>query len=119
MSIVAALTNVLTNCFCALPVRLPLFTPAPLIFLRQIFLTISQATYWWDRWTNPDALMFFGDNTYEQLYYARQWWVPTGVVGVALMTVVTYIGWWYQRSLRYRFDHLIEKIDHVNYTATA
>lgn len=30
------------------------------------------------------------------------------------MTIVAYIGWWYQRSLRQRYCDLVSKIDHVN-----
>ncbi|KAI1380464.1 hypothetical protein F4677DRAFT_406944 [Hypoxylon crocopeplum] len=85
------LTNVLTNCFCAIP-----------------------AKYWWDRWSNPNALIFVDDATYEQIYYAQKYWFPTGVVGVVFMVIVTYIGWWYQRSLRQRFHALVAKIDYVN-----
>ncbi|KAI1416456.1 hypothetical protein F5Y13DRAFT_177574 [Hypoxylon sp. FL1857] len=85
------LTNVLTNCFCAVPAR-----------------------YWWDRWTNPDALIFVDDATYEQLYYAEKWWFPAGVAGVVFMTFVAYIGWWYQRSLRHRFHDLVEQIDYIS-----
>ncbi|KAI1472938.1 uncharacterized protein F4812DRAFT_410949 [Daldinia caldariorum] len=85
------LTNVLTNCFCALP-----------------------AKYWIDRWTNPDALIFVDDSTWEQLYYAEKWWFPAGVVGVVFMTIVAYIGWWYQRSLRQRYCDLVDKIDHIS-----
>ncbi|KAI1478035.1 hypothetical protein F4774DRAFT_386704 [Daldinia eschscholtzii] len=85
------LTNVLTNCFCAIP-----------------------AKYWWNRWTNPDALIFVDDATWEQLYYAEKWWFPAGVVSVVFMIIVAYIGWWYQRSLRQRYYDLVEKIDHVN-----
>ncbi|KAI1803274.1 hypothetical protein F4811DRAFT_572212 [Daldinia bambusicola] len=85
------LTNVLTNCFCALP-----------------------AKYWIDRWTNPEALIFVDDSTWEQLYYAEKWWFPAGVVGVVFMTIVAYIGWWYQRSLRQRYCDVVDNIDHVN-----
>ncbi|KAK6956912.1 hypothetical protein Daesc_002194 [Daldinia eschscholtzii] len=85
------LINVLTNCFCAVP-----------------------AKYWWDRWTNPNALIFVDDATWEQLYYAEKWWFPAGVVSVVFMIIVAYIGWWYQRSLRQRYYDLVEKIDHVN-----
>ncbi|KAI0113123.1 hypothetical protein F4814DRAFT_420626 [Daldinia grandis] len=85
------LTNVLTNCFCAIP-----------------------AIHWRDRWTNPEALIFVDDSTWEQLYYAEKWWFPTGVASVIFMTIVTYIGWWYQRSLRQRYCDLVGKIDHVN-----
>ncbi|KAL7622010.1 hypothetical protein AAE478_007511 [Parahypoxylon ruwenzoriense] len=85
------LMNVLTNCFCA-----------------------TQAKYWSDRWTNPNALIFVDDATSEQIYYAQKWWFPAGVVAVVFMVVVAYIGWWYQRSLRQRFHNLVTKIDYVN-----
>ncbi|OTB09441.1 hypothetical protein M426DRAFT_79558 [Hypoxylon sp. CI-4A] len=84
------LINVLTNCFCALP-----------------------AQYWWSRWTNPDALIFFDDSTKDQLDYAQRYWFPAGVVSVVFMVIVAYIGWWYQRSLRHRFSDLVDKIDYV------
>ncbi|KAI1141452.1 hypothetical protein F5Y05DRAFT_423271 [Hypoxylon sp. FL0543] len=86
-----SLTNVLTNCFCAIPAR-----------------------YWWDRWSNPEALVFVDDATYEQLYYAQKWWFPAGVAGVVFMTFVAYIGWWYQRSLRHRFHELVDQIDYIS-----
>ncbi|KAI0178746.1 hypothetical protein GGR52DRAFT_271009 [Hypoxylon sp. FL1284] len=85
------LANVLTNCFCALP-----------------------AKYWWDRWSNPDALIFVDDATYEQVYYAQKWWFPAGIVSVVFMVVVVYIGWWYQRNLRQRFHDLVENIDYID-----
>ncbi|KAI0387380.1 hypothetical protein F5Y04DRAFT_3691 [Hypomontagnella monticulosa] len=82
------LMNVLTNCLCAIPAR-----------------------HWLNLWTSPDALIFVDDATYEQIYYAQMWWFPAGVISVIFMIVVTYIGWWYQRSLRQRFHGLVSKID--------
>ncbi|KAK0628787.1 hypothetical protein B0T17DRAFT_614660 [Bombardia bombarda] len=77
-------------------------------------ICLIQAKHWWDRNTNPDALMFFGSATREQLYYANMWWLSAGIVSAVFMVVVAYTGWWYQHSLRLRFRDLVAKIDHVD-----
>jgi len=67
-----------------------------------------------DRNRTPDALALFGSATWQQLYYANTWWLPTGIVSAVFMVVVAYIGWWFQRSLRLQFRDLASKIDHVD-----
>lgn len=63
---------------------------------------------------NPDALIFFGRATYEQIYYAQKWWFLAGIVGVAFLVIIGYIGWWHQRSLRHHFHLLVSKLDFVD-----
>ena len=64
--------------------------------------------------TNPGAQIFWNSATIEQIYYAKKWWFPAGIAGTAFLALITYLGWWYQRSLRIRFHKLAENIDHVN-----
>jgi hypothetical protein len=61
---------------------------------------------------DPRAAIFWNSATYEQIYYAKRYWFPAGIVGTTFLTFVAYLGWWYQRSLRLRFHNLAEKVDH-------
>jgi hypothetical protein len=61
---------------------------------------------------DPRAALFFNSATIEQIYYAKKFWFPGGIVGTTFLTFVAYLGWWYQRSLRVRFHTLTTKIDH-------
>ncbi|KAL2142361.1 hypothetical protein VTI28DRAFT_1254 [Corynascus sepedonium] len=85
-----------------------------LIGLYNNCICLIQAKYWLDRNRTPDALALFGSATWQQLYYANTWWLPTGIVSAVFMVVVAYIGWWFQRSLRLQFRDLASKIDHVD-----
>lgn len=61
---------------------------------------------------DPRAALFWNSATIEQIYYAKKFWFPGGIVATAFLTFVAYLGWWYQRSLRARFHLLTTKIDH-------
>jgi len=64
--------------------------------------------------TNPDATIFWNSATDAQLYYSQKWWFPAGVAGTVFIAAIAYLGWWYQKHLRSRFHHLVERISDVD-----
>jgi len=61
-------------------------------------------------WSSKDASLVISTNTAASIFYAQEYWVPTGVTSIVLLIVVCYVGWWYQRHWRLRFNELIVKI---------
>ena len=51
--------------------------------------------------------MNLATDTKEARYNSR-FWTGTGYAALVFMIVVTYLGWWYQRYLRKRFDSLVD-----------
>jgi hypothetical protein len=64
--------------------------------------------------TNPDATIFWNSATDSQLYYSQEWWFPAGVAGTVFIAAIAYLGWWYQKHLRSRFHHLVERMSDVD-----
>lgn len=73
-----------------------------------------QAAYWLDRFNHPSAVIWWNRGTDIQIYYAQTWWFPAGAVGTVFLAVVSCAGWWYQRGLRIKFAHMVEKLPHVD-----
>ena len=67
-------------------------------------------------WRHPVGKLWYnlGTNSAEDIQMAKTWWMGTGAGAVAFLGVTCYVGWWYQRRLRYQFKLLIEKIDEVS-----
>jgi hypothetical protein len=75
------------NCLCALPVQ-----------------------YWHNR-SVPDAYVFMGSNSSNDIRAADTFWVNTGIAAVVFLCVTCYAGWWYQRMLRYTFRDIAEHLE--------
>ena len=74
------------NCLCVLPMK-----------------------YW--RRSELDHIMPISTNSAESIRHAATYWKDTGITAIAFLGFISYVGWWYQRRLRYHFKVLIEKID--------
>lgn len=66
-------------------------------------------TVWHRRYENE--LLVISTNSKDDIYRARTFWKGTGITAVVFLTSVSFIGWWYQKRLRYQFKKLIERID--------
>ena len=63
------------------------------------------------RWRNPDDVMIpISTNTKDKIYYASHMWTGTGSGAIAFLGFVTFVGWWYQKRLRYQFKKIIKKM---------
>ncbi len=78
--------GVFRNCLCTLPVR-----------------------YW--RRSAFDTEFPISTNSAEAIQNAVTYWKGTGVTAVTFLGFISYVGWWYQRRLRYQFKLLVDQID--------
>lgn len=61
-------------------------------------------------WISKQGFLVIGTNTAERIYYARRFWLQTGVASIILLIVTCYVGWWYQRHWRIRFTRIIDEL---------
>lgn len=79
--------GVYRNCLCAIP----------LIYWRQL--------------NGPEAWLNMGSNSAESIKNANTYWRGLGISSLVLLCVASYVGWWYQRRLRYSFRHIAEQLE--------
>jgi len=77
--------GVYRNCLCSIPI-----------------------SYW--RRSRFDTTFQISTNSAEDIK-ARTRWKGTGVSAVVFLGFISYVGWWYQRRLRYKFKLLVDQID--------
>jgi hypothetical protein len=83
------LMGVYRNCFCALPIQ-----------------------YWYNR--RAEEVSFpISSNTKDDIYSAETFWKGLGGGAVGILCLTCYIGWWYQRRLRFNFGYIAENIEGV------
>jgi hypothetical protein len=63
-------------------------------------------------WLDKDMTLFLSSNNKIDIVEALHWWRTTGAVATGFLGVICYIGWWYQRRLRFRFRILVHLLDH-------
>jgi len=54
-------------------------------------------------WADGRFRYVVSTNTPDMIYYAKQYWMPTGVASIVILLVFCYLGWMYQRRWRNRF----------------
>ena len=64
---------------------------------------------WHRRYENQ--LLVISTNSKDDIHRAKTFWKGTGITAVVFLTFVSFVGWWYQKRLRYQFKKLIERID--------
>ncbi|KAI9885547.1 MAG: mRNA splicing protein [Watsoniomyces obsoletus] len=62
-------------------------------------------------WIGKKTWMIMSGNNAIHIRFARNTWVPIGGSATAFLAVVAYIGWWYQRHLRFQFRELVDQVD--------
>lgn len=65
----------------------------------------------WHKRYDANQLLVISTNSKDDIHRARTFWKGTGITAVVFLTSVSFIGWWYQKRLRYQFKKLIERID--------
>jgi hypothetical protein len=63
-------------------------------------------------WLDKNMSLFLSSNNGVDIKEVLHWWRPTGGVATGFLGLVCYIGWWYQRRLRFRFRKLVDKLDY-------
>ncbi|KAK1753667.1 hypothetical protein QBC47DRAFT_430514 [Echria macrotheca] len=59
-------------------------------------------------WSAPrDVLVVLSTDMGQSIEFARQYWLSTGIASIVLLIVVCYLGWWYQRHWRMRFEKVV------------
>ena len=62
-------------------------------------------------WISKQGVFHVSTDNRVHIYYAGAFWVPMGSVATAVLGIICYYGWWYQRKLRYKFTKLVEDLD--------
>ena len=58
-------------------------------------------------WGNPDNVMLdISTNTKTEIDLANRLWTGTGATAITFLGFVTFVGWWYQKRLRYQFKSI-------------
>ena len=52
-----------------------------------------------------------GTNTAEKIFRASTVWKGTGAAAITFLGIVAFVGWWYQKRLRYQFKLMISRVD--------
>lgn len=58
-----------------------------------------------------DSTFPISTNSAEAIQNADTYWRGSGVTAITFLSVISYVGWWYQRRLRYQFKLLVDRID--------
>ena len=66
-------------------------------------------TVWHRRFENQ--LIVISTNSEDDIQKAKTYWKGAAITAVVFLTAVSFIGWWYQKRMRYEFEKLIKKID--------
>ncbi len=61
-------------------------------------------------WGQEDFFFQVSTNSAEGITYAQKYWMTSGVASIALLIVICYVGWWYQRHQRRSFTELVDKL---------
>ena len=65
---------------------------------------------YWHPW-RPNTTFIVSTNFAEGIERARTWWKITGAAAIAFLGLMAFVGWWYQRRLRYQFKLLVDRLD--------
>jgi len=61
-------------------------------------------------WSNGRFSFAISTNSAEKIYYANLYWLGGGVASIVLLIFFCYLGWWYQRHWRQRFDKVVKDV---------
>ncbi|KAH8879373.1 hypothetical protein GQ53DRAFT_849690 [Thozetella sp. PMI_491] len=61
-------------------------------------------------WASGDFSFAISSNSAAMIYYAKRYWLATGVASIAQLLVFCYSGWWYQRHWRQRFNKVVKDV---------
>ena len=63
------------------------------------------------QWHNPwESFLDISSNSADDIHYARRTWTSLGSAAVTFLGVVSFIGWWYQKRLRFQMRRMIGDI---------
>ena len=66
-------------------------------------------TAWHRRYDNE--LLLISTNSADDIHRAETVWRGTGIAAVVFLIFVSFVGWWYQKRLRFQFKNIIARID--------
>lgn len=61
-------------------------------------------------WGSRDFHFTVSSNSADGIYYARLYWLSTAIASICLLIIFCYLGWWYQRHWRARFNKVVEDV---------
>lgn len=73
-------------------------------------------------WIYPHAPASYVDlstDDHASLLAARQYWIPTSIAAVSLISLLCAVGWWHQRGLRELFRAEADSLDHASLQMSA
>jgi hypothetical protein len=63
------------------------------------------------RYSKDETNMLLSSNNKVDIDQAELHWKSMGIAAAVFLGVTCYVGWWYQRRLRYNFKGLVERLD--------
>lgn len=65
-----------------------------------------------DQWIDPTgATAMISKNSKVMIQDAQTYWKPCAITAIAFMTLVSFVGWWYQRRMKDLFMNLVNDVD--------
>ena len=66
-------------------------------------------------WHDSNASITISNNYATAIRLADTWWKGTGAIAASFLGFICYLGWWYQRRLRFQFRELVGLLDENPY----
>ena len=74
-------------------------------------LCLIPLSHWGSAALRDDFPIIISTDSREAILSAQTWWVGTGAGAVAFLGISSFIGWWYQRLVKFQMKRLIDRID--------
>lgn len=72
-------------------------------------------TNYWMNPLQPGLMVLVSANSKEMIRNAQIYWEPCAVTAISFMSVVSFVGWWYQRRMRDLFTEQVNNLDKDEY----
>lgn len=72
-------------------------------------------TNYWMNPLQPGLTVLVSGNSHEMITNAQTYWGPCAVTAISFMSVVSFVGWWYQRRMRDLFTEQVNNLDDDSY----
>ena len=100
--------NVLASGACAIFTAIG-GTMMQIIGVHRNCLCNIPISHW--RRSSFDITFSISTNSAEAIQNAATYWRGTGITAITFLSFISYVGWWYQRRLRYQFKVLVDQIN--------
>ncbi|KAI9838095.1 MAG: hypothetical protein M1819_006251 [Sarea resinae] len=79
---------------------------------------LCQIPVWYWLHLNNDFRFPISTNNYMAIRDAKKYWKSFGITAAVFLLFVTYVGWWYQRHMKWVFRDIVERLGDTDTRAT-